>query len=148
MNTYDFWQISPVTIPGCLNMVTGKCCPADCALREDWEDELNQVKVALEDPYVIEMERILKAVSHPLRLKILLMLSTRDQCVCEFNWIFEDSPTLISNHLKILKDAGFIETYYRSNHKIYRLKEDADKTVISFLHLQWKRNTTQKCGNP
>jgi DNA-binding transcriptional ArsR family regulator len=122
-------------------MVTGKCCPADCALREDWEDELRQVKNALEDPYVDELQRILKVISHPLRLKILLMLGNRDQCVCEFTWIFKESPTQISNHLKILKDAGMIGTYYRSGHKIYRLKEDIDKTVIAFLHQQWKKNT-------
>ena len=125
-------------------MVTARCCPADCALREDWEDELNQVKSALEDESVLRMEHMLKAISHPLRLKILLMLSNRDQCVCEFIWIFKESSTLISNHLKILKDAGIIETYYRSNHKIYRFREDADRTIITFLHQQWKKNTKQK----
>lgn len=124
-------------------MVTARCCPADCALREDWEDELNQVQTALEDISVQRMEKILKVVSHPLRLKILLMLSNRDQCVCEFIWIFKESPTLISNHLKVLKDAGLIETYYRSNHKIYRFREDADRTIITFLHQQWKKNTKQ-----
>lgn len=122
-------------------MVSARCCPADCALREDWEDELNQVKAALEDESVQRMEQMLRAISHPLRLKILLMLSTRDQCVCEFIWIFKESSTLISNHLKILRDAGIIETYYRSNHKIYRFREDADRTIITFLHQQWKKNT-------
>lgn len=140
MIIYGFWQVSRAIVLGGPGMVTGKCCPADCALREDWEDELNQVKTALEDPYVDEMERMLKAVSHPLRLKILLMLCNRDQCVCEFNWIFTESPTQISNHLKILKDAGIIETYYRSNHKIYRLMESTDKTIITFLHQIWKKN--------
>lgn len=122
-------------------MVVGRCCPGDCALREDWEDELNQEKHALHDEYVLCLEQFLKAISHPLRLKILLLLCNRDQCVCEFNWIFEETQTQISNHLKILRDAGIIETYYRSNHKIYRIREDADKTVITFLHQQWKKNT-------
>ena len=121
-------------------MAVGRCCPGDCALREDWEDELNQEKNALNDEYVVRLEQILKAVSHPLRLKILLLLCNRDQCVCEFNWIFEETQTQISNHLKILRDAGIIETYYRSNHKIYRIREDTDKTVITFLHQQWKKN--------
>jgi ArsR family transcriptional regulator len=124
-------------------MVSARCCPADCALREDWEDELARVKTDLEDKSVLLMENALKMVSNPMRLKILLMLCNRDQCVCEFTWIFEESPTLISNHLKVLKDAGIIETYYRSNHKIYRLREDADKTIITFLHQIWKKNTGQ-----
>lgn len=122
-------------------MVTARCCPADCALREDWEDELNQVKNALNDEYVSRMEQTLKAISHPVRLKILLLLSSRDQCVCEFTWIFDESPTLISNHLRILRDAGIIETYYRSNHKIYRFKEDSDRSLISWIHQQWMKNT-------
>lgn len=124
-------------------MVTARCCPADCALREDWEDELNQVKTALNDESVTQMGMMLKAISHPLRLRILLMLRSRDQCVCEFIWIFEESPTQVSNHLKILKDAGLIETYYRSNHKIYRLSEESDKTIITFLHQLWKKETGQ-----
>ena len=99
------------------------------------------MKTALEDEYVTRMGLMLKAVSHPVRLKILLMLSNRDQCVCEFAWIFEESPTQISNHLKILKDAGIIETYYRSNHKIYRFKEDTDRSIITYLYQQWKKNS-------
>jgi len=143
MNTYAIWQNRRCTPYRGMLMVGARCCPADCALREDWEDELNQVKKDLENESVLRMERILKQVSHPLRLKILLMLTSRDQCVCEFNWIFTESPTQISNHLKILKDAGLIETYYRSNHKIYRLSEESDKTLITFLHQLWKKETGQ-----
>ncbi|PWR70954.1 ArsR/SmtB family transcription factor [Methanospirillum lacunae] len=124
-------------------MVSTRCCPADCAIREDWEEELNQVKSAHRmKPHKNGADT--QGYQSPIRLKILLMLSNRDQCVCEFIWIFKESSTLISNHLKILKDAGLIETYYRSNHKIYRFREDADRTIITFLHQQWKKNTKQK----
>lgn len=143
MNTYAIWQNRRSIPQREMLMISARCCPIDCALRGDWEDELNQVKKDLEDESVLQMERILKAVSHPLRLKILLMLSNRDQCVCEFIWIFEESSTQISNHLKILKDYGIIETYYRSNHKIYRLREDTNKTIITFLHQHWKKETGQ-----
>ncbi|MDD1724026.1 MAG: hypothetical protein LUQ07_02720, partial [Methanospirillum sp.] len=82
MNTYAHSREYPGSPSGRESMVSARCCPADCALREDWENELNQVKAALEDESVQRMERILKAISHPLRLKILLILSNRDQCVC------------------------------------------------------------------
>jgi len=124
-------------------MGSARCCPADCALREDWEDELNQVKTELNSVYISHLEEMIKAISHPLRLKILLLLKNRDQCVCEFNWIFDESQTQISNHLKILRDAGIIETYYRSNHKIYKLKEDTDISLITWMHQQWKRNCSK-----
>lgn len=121
-------------------MVTARCCPADCALREDWQEELNLEKAALNDEYVIRLEKILRLISHPVRLKVMLLLCNRDQCVCEFNWILENTQTQISNHLKILKDAGLIESYYRSNHKIYRIKDDSNRFLITYLHQQWKKN--------
>ena len=51
------------------------------------------------------------------------MLLKRDHCVCEFFYVFEEPQNLISYNLKKLKDGGLIESYYRSNHKIYKLNE-------------------------
>jgi ArsR family transcriptional regulator len=104
-------------------MATARCCPADCALRSDWEDELAQEKASLETPCVDELGRFMKLLSHPLRLKIILMLLNRDHCVCEFFYVFAEPQNLISYNLKKLKDGGLIESYYRSNHKIYKLDE-------------------------
>ena len=104
-------------------MATARCCPADCALRADWEDELAQEKASLLAPRVEELDRLMKLLSHPLRLRIILMLLNRDHCVCEFFYVFAEPQNLISYNLKKLKDGGLIESYYRSNHKIYRLSE-------------------------
>ena len=104
-------------------MATDRCCPADCALRSDWEDELAQEKDAIMAPPVEELDRLMKLLSHPLRLRILLMLLNRDHCVCEFFYVFAEPQNLISYNLKKLKDGGLIESYYRSNHKIYKLDE-------------------------
>jgi DNA-binding transcriptional ArsR family regulator len=104
-------------------MVTARCCPADCALRSDWEDELRAEKEMLEQERVTELHKLMKLLSHPLRLKIILMLLKRDHCVCEFFYVFEEPQNLISYNLKKLKDGGLIESYYRSNHKIYKMNE-------------------------
>jgi ArsR family transcriptional regulator len=104
-------------------MATARCCPADCALRSDWEDELRQEKEMLEQDSVITLLEYIKLLDHPLRLKIILMLLLRDHCVCEFSYIFQEPQSLISYNLKKLKDGGLIESYYRSNHKIYKLNE-------------------------
>ncbi|MEI7857072.1 MAG: hypothetical protein WCH85_06160, partial [Methanomicrobiales archaeon] len=55
-------------------MATARCCPADCALRNDWEDELRAEKEMLEQDTVTELHTLMKLLSHPLRLKIILML--------------------------------------------------------------------------
>jgi ArsR family transcriptional regulator len=105
-------------------MATARCCPADCALRSDWEDELAQEKAALSAPEVETLDRLMKLLSHPLRLRIILMLLNRDHCVCEFFYVFEEPQNLISYNLKKLKDGGLIGSYYRSNHKIYTINND------------------------
>ncbi len=110
-------------------MATARCCPADCALRSDWEDELKDEKAMLDTDPVNELDRLMKLLSHPLRLRIILMLLNRDHCVCEFFYVFAEPQNLISYNLKKLKDGGLIESYYRSNHKIYRLSE----TKVSVL---------------
>lgn len=104
-------------------MATARCCPADCALRSDWEDELRAEKEMLSGDSVSELLSYMKLLAHPLRLNIVLMLLARDHCVCEFFYVFEEPQNLISYNLKKLKDGGMIESYYRSNHKIYKIPE-------------------------
>jgi DNA-binding transcriptional ArsR family regulator len=104
-------------------MASARCCPADCALRSDWEDELRQEKEMLEKESVTVLLAYMKLLDHPLRLKIILMLLNRDHCVCEFWYIFQEPQSLISYNLKKLKDGGLIESYYRSNHKIYKIRD-------------------------
>ncbi|PKL64621.1 MAG: hypothetical protein CVV32_08090 [Methanomicrobiales archaeon HGW-Methanomicrobiales-3] len=110
-------------------MATARCCPADCALRSDWEDELRIEKEMLGSVSVTDLDRLIKLLAHPLRLRIILMLLNRDHCVCEFFYVFEEPRNLISYNLKKLRDGGLIESYYRSNHKIYRLREQDSPAI-------------------
>jgi ArsR family transcriptional regulator len=104
-------------------MTTARCCPSDCALRSDWEDELRAEKEMLSADSVTEMLRYMKLFGHPLRLNIVLLLLKRDHCVCEFYYVFEEPQNLISYNLKKLKDGGVVTSYYRSNHKIYKIND-------------------------
>lgn len=122
-------------------MSSTRCCPSDCALREDWEEELRQESEALLHPSTERLMKLCHLMSHPIRINILLMLCLRDHCVCELIWNLEKSHSPISNHLKILRDSGIIETYYRSNHKIYRLSETMDHTVLQMMAKKWREDT-------
>lgn len=51
---------------------------------------------------------IFKALAHPIRLKIIKKLSERIYCVCEMNEDVEFSQSNLSQHLKILRDAGIV----------------------------------------
>ncbi|MCX8011219.1 MAG: metalloregulator ArsR/SmtB family transcription factor [Ignavibacteria bacterium] len=52
--------------------------------------------------------KIFKALSDFNRLRILKMLQTRPLCVCEVTYVLQLAPSTVSQHLKVLKDAGFI----------------------------------------
>ncbi|SHJ75694.1 ArsR/SmtB family transcription factor [Paramaledivibacter caminithermalis] len=52
--------------------------------------------------------KILKALAHPIRLKIVKKLANKTLCVCELNEDIEFSQSNLSQHLKILSDAGIL----------------------------------------
>jgi ArsR family transcriptional regulator, arsenate/arsenite/antimonite-responsive transcriptional repressor len=57
-----------------------------------------------------ELGRLAKALGHPARLRIMRLLLGRDSCFC--GEIVEQLPLAqptVSQHLKVLKDAGLIQ---------------------------------------
>lgn len=57
---------------------------------------------------VISLSSLLKLVSEESRLKLLCILRKGEHCVCELMDHVEMSQSLISHHLKDLKDAGVV----------------------------------------
>lgn len=56
-----------------------------------------------------ELAALAKALGHPARVQILRVLARRDTCVC--GDIVDELPlaqSTVSQHLKVLKDAGLI----------------------------------------
>ncbi|MEQ8235938.1 MAG: metalloregulator ArsR/SmtB family transcription factor [Syntrophomonadaceae bacterium] len=53
--------------------------------------------------------RVLKALGEPTRLKIIRFLWERELCICELVAILEMSQPRISQHVKVLKQAGLIK---------------------------------------
>lgn len=56
-----------------------------------------------------ELARLAKAIAHPTRVRILHLLAEREACVC--GELVEELPlaqSTVSQHLKVLKDAGLI----------------------------------------
>ncbi len=55
--------------------------------------------------------KIMKALSDPNRVKIIKMLQHRPLCVCEIQSALGISQPNVSNHLRILENAGLVEYY-------------------------------------
>lgn len=60
-----------------------------------------------------EFIKVMKAASDPNRVKMLKMLQQRSLCVCEMQAALGIAQPTVSNHLKVLEDAGLVT--YRKN---------------------------------
>lgn len=65
--------------------------------------------------------RILKALAHPARLRIVHELASRERCVCELTEMIGSDISTISRHLFILRSAGIIDSEKRGTSVYYRL---------------------------
>ena len=54
--------------------------------------------------------KVMKAAGDPTRVKILKMLQKRVMCVCEIQSALGTAQSTASKHLKILEDAGLVES--------------------------------------
>ena len=60
-------------------------------------------------PELVELADMARALSHPGRLRILEILARRETCICgEIVDVMPLSQATVSQHLKILKEAGLI----------------------------------------
>ena len=67
-----------------------------------------------------------KALSDPTRVAIINSLSATDEvCVCNLTESFALSQPTISHHLKILREAGLVESSRRGTWAYYRLVPEA-----------------------
>jgi ArsR family transcriptional regulator len=67
----------------------------------------------------------LKALGHPARLRILRLLATRGSCVCgEVVEVMPLSQATVSQHLKVLKEAGLVCGRIDGKNSCYGLDPD------------------------
>lgn len=78
--------------------------------------------------------RSLKAMAHPLRLKILCILGmTTEVSVHELVEFVGTSQSNISQHLSILRDKGILESRKDANKVFYRISDPSIIMLISSL---------------
>ena len=55
-----------------------------------------------------EFTKVMKALSDPNRVRILKMLQHQSLCVCEMQAALNIAQPTVSNHLKVLEEAGLV----------------------------------------
>jgi ArsR family transcriptional regulator len=68
--------------------------------------------------------KILKALSDPTRLRIVILLLEKDLCVCELLFILDMEQSRISHQLRILRDAELVEDIRDGKWIIYRIPNE------------------------
>ena|SRR5437868_4675708 len=75
-----------------------------------------------------------RALADPTRVAIVNRLSGADElCVCDLTATFELSQPTISHHLRILREAGLVESSRRGTWAYYRLVPEAVEALRGAL---------------
>jgi DNA-binding transcriptional ArsR family regulator len=70
--------------------------------------------------------KIFKALSDPIRLRILGLLSSREMCVCEVMVALDLTQPTASHHLRILENVALVKDRKDGKWVFYSLKDEID----------------------
>jgi ArsR family transcriptional regulator, arsenate/arsenite/antimonite-responsive transcriptional repressor len=79
---------------------------------------------------------VFKALGDPVRLRLVSLIGARDGgevCVCDLTSAFDLSQPTISHHLKVLREAGLIDSERRGTWVYYRLVPAALERMAGLL---------------
>ncbi|MEM9277711.1 MAG: metalloregulator ArsR/SmtB family transcription factor [Pseudomonadota bacterium] len=83
----------------------------------------------------IRTAEMLKAIGHPVRLKIVRELAERNASCCgEMCDCFTLSQSTISQHLSVLKDAGIVSVKRQGTKSSFSIRQDALQALQSELN--------------
>jgi ArsR family transcriptional regulator len=79
---------------------------------------------------IVSLSSLIRIVSVESRLKLLAVLKNGEHCVCEIEKHLDMSQSLISHHLRDLKDAGLVEGEDRGQKVFYKLTKLGEKLMV------------------
>jgi len=91
--------------------------------------------------HIEQAARALKAMAHPLRLKILCVLGAGEASVQDIVEVVGTSQSNVSQHLGILRDKGVIVARKDANRVYYRVEDERTLQLIGMLREVF-------CGDP
>ncbi len=89
----------------------------------------------MKEGLVAALEKRLKALADPTRMKLLAMLERRPRCVCELTAALSLAQPTVSRHLRCLEDAGFLAKERRGSWVVYSLEpsDDLSRELLGLL---------------
>jgi len=105
----------------------GMCQPSDI------EKARNDAKRFSSPDYSAKIrraERLLGAAGDPTRIKMLLLLASREMCVCELESALGLPQPTASHHLGILEQADLVERSRKERWVFYRARETTTLNLL------------------
>ena len=95
--------------------------------------DFDQIDLIDKDEHIEQASRAMKAMSHPLRLKILCVLGDQEVSVQDIVDQVGTTQSNISQHLAILRDKGVLRTRKDANRVFYRVGDTRTLRLISLM---------------
>ena len=83
--------------------------------------------------YIQSVESAFEIIAEPNRRAILSLLASSEQSVGEMERQLGMSQPTVSKHLRVLREAGFVEATVDAQRRLYRLKPGPLKEIDSWL---------------
>ena len=84
---------------------------------------------------MMDVEQVFKALADANRLRIVNLLLHGELCVCDIQYVLENSQPNVSRHLAYLKNSGIVldrRDGYRVFYRIANPRESNRKAVVRF----------------
>jgi DNA-binding transcriptional ArsR family regulator len=83
--------------------------------------------------YIKSMESVFEIIAEPNRRAILSLLVLSEQSVGEIERQLRMTQPTVSKHLRVLREAGFVESTVDAQRRLYRLKPGPFQQVDAWL---------------
>ena len=83
--------------------------------------------------YIKKVESVFEIIAEPHRRAILSLLVSSEQSVGEIERQLRMSQPTVSKHLRVLRDAGFVESTVDAQRRLYRLKPKPFQEMDAWL---------------
>ena len=92
---------------------------------------LDEFETKCPDAYLEERAQKLKAVGHPIRLKLLCIIARgSDSCVSDLWRCLNQPQPVISQHLSILKENGIVDAEVQKTKRVYSIIDPFTKDLV------------------
>ena len=83
--------------------------------------------------YIKNVESVFEIIAEPNRRAILTLLGSSQQSVGEIERQLRMTQPTVSKHLRVLRDAGFVESTVDAQRRLYRLRPERFKEIDAWL---------------